>query len=345
MRLSVLIPMYNAQKYIGNCLDSFINQDIPSEDFEIIVIDDGSTDGSANIVEAYTKKAKNIKLHKQSNTGWTNTRKRLMQMATGDYIYKIDSDDYISYNSLGTLLKLAVENNLDVLGFESRKTIRMDLYRIESEKTFANIDICTGVDFWSKAKNPQLGVNWYLIKRDFITKNGLTFELENNPMADTPFTFQLFLLSKKVAFVPMDVHRYLQVPTSISHSEDPIHLKKMVGYHKALIYKLTDILGEITKKKDSNLSGVIDSIKFWKDVNVYFMIKKLIKINVSIKFINDILKELKNINAYPILNFTEDKSFSKSHKIITYLFNHKYLFFICLYPLRFLFNLKLIKFE
>ncbi|GAA4882507.1 hypothetical protein GCM10023311_00720 [Flaviramulus aquimarinus] len=343
MKLSILIAMYNTEKYIGNCLESLINQDIKVEDYEIIVINDGSTDNSVSVVESYIKRNKNIVLYNQSNIGITQTSNKLLKLAKGKYLYKIDSDDYIAHNTLGTLLKIAEKSNLDALGFNSCKTTRLDLHKLDTEIISEDLKICTGVEYWSKSNNPKSSANWYLIKNDFIIKNNITFELEDNPMSDTPFTFQLFIAIERFVFLSNVIHRYVQVPTSGSNNRNANHLRKRILKRKALINKLRAISVKLENKDKSKYIGIINSLKFWSDVNVYFLFQKFLYVNISIGDIIKIRKELEQIKAYPMISFTGDQSFSKKHKLITSFLNHKYLFFVGLYPLRMLVKLKLLK--
>ncbi|MBC3759029.1 glycosyltransferase [Hyunsoonleella sp. SJ7] len=343
MLLSILIPMYNTEKYIGNCLESLIQQDVDPKDYEIIVIDDGSTDNSASVVQSYIKKTENIKLHRQSNAGITVTSNRLLELATGKYIYKIDSDDYVAHHTFGTLLRIMEERNLEVLGFDSCETEQLDLYQFGDEIDVENIEVQTGVEYWAQAKNPRSGANWYIVNREFLVKNNRTFELEDNPMCDTPFTFQLFALVERFTNLPNVIHRYVQVPSSGSNNRNVNHLKRRIFKRKALVYKLRDISDELEEKRRPRFSGMIESLKFWSDVNVYFLFQKFLYVNISIPKINLILKELEDVDAYPMENFTGDKCFSKRHELTTKFFNNKSLFFLMLYPLRLLVRLKIVE--
>lgn len=335
--------MYNTEKYIENCLSSLINQDINESDYEILVVDDGSTDNSANIVASFAKTHKNIKLHKQANQGITKTSNRLLGLARGKYLYKIDSDDYIAHNTLGALLNIAEENNLEVLGFDSCDTVKLDLHELDSEINGNDLEICSGIAYWAKAKKHILGANWYIMNREFLIKNNRTFELEDNPMCDTPFTFQLLIAAQRFAYVPNIIHRYVQVPSSGSNNKNADHLKKRILKRTALIYKLNSISKELEEKNNMKYSHMIGNLKLWSDVNVYFILQKFLYLNTSIKDINKHINHLKQIGAYPMLNFAKDETFSKRHGMITSLLNRKLLFFLLLYPLRLLVSLKILK--
>jgi glycosyltransferase involved in cell wall biosynthesis len=117
VEISVIIPTYNVEKYIEECLDSVINQTF--EDIEIICIDDKSSDNTYNILKEYCIKDSRIKLYQNSqNLGIADTRNFSLKIAKGKYIYFLDSDDYIELDALETFYKLAEEKSLDILMFK-----------------------------------------------------------------------------------------------------------------------------------------------------------------------------------------------------------------------------------
>lgn len=91
--ISTIIPLYNAEKYIARCLDSILAQDMDAGKLEIIVVDDGSTDGGAAIVDRYATKHSDIRLIKQANGGVSSARNRGLKEASGDYVHFVDADD------------------------------------------------------------------------------------------------------------------------------------------------------------------------------------------------------------------------------------------------------------
>ena len=143
MKLSIIVPIYNVAPYLRKCVDSLLVQDI--EDYEIILVDDGSTDGSGEIadricdeVKDYSLKVKgkehseadtnaynlssityklNIKVIHQENAGLSAARNSGIKVATGDYIMFVDSDDYLQPNVLEALMNQVKRDNLDVLRF------------------------------------------------------------------------------------------------------------------------------------------------------------------------------------------------------------------------------------
>ena len=111
-KLSVIIPVYNVEEYLNECLDSITNQTL--EGIEIICIDDGSTDNSPNLLKEYQKKDQRIKIITKENGGQATARNLGIKEAHGEYIAFIDSDDFIEPEMLEKLYTKAKNNNLDI---------------------------------------------------------------------------------------------------------------------------------------------------------------------------------------------------------------------------------------
>lgn len=114
-KVSVVIPVYNVEKYLGECLDSVLRQTL--NEIEIICVDDGSTDGSAAILQKYAAADPRIRLISQANAGLSAARNAGMDAATGKYIYFLDSDDYISADAMEKCFSICERDDLDQLVF------------------------------------------------------------------------------------------------------------------------------------------------------------------------------------------------------------------------------------
>ena len=115
MRLSIVIPLYNKEKFIDRCLNSLLNQNLAPEDYEIIIVDDGSTDSSYSLACSYAEKHSNIIAHRQKNGGAGAARNKGFELAKGDYIYFLDADDYIAKDTLQRIVEVSEQNNLEIL--------------------------------------------------------------------------------------------------------------------------------------------------------------------------------------------------------------------------------------
>uniref|UniRef100_UPI003864C4B3 glycosyltransferase family 2 protein n=1 Tax=Methanobrevibacter sp. TaxID=66852 RepID=UPI003864C4B3 len=114
--VSVIIPVYNVEKYLKECLDSVCNQTLAN--IEIICVNDGSTDNSLAILNEYAQKDGRIKIISQENQGLGAARNRGLEDASADYVYFLDSDDYIELTTLEKLFNNAVSNSSDVVLFK-----------------------------------------------------------------------------------------------------------------------------------------------------------------------------------------------------------------------------------
>ena len=111
--ISIIIPVYNVEKYLSSCVESLLSQTI-SENLEIILVNDGSTDNSGNICDEYAKKDKRIKVFHQQNQGVCAARNKGMEMASGEFLTFVDADDYMPHDAIEALYKDITENNADM---------------------------------------------------------------------------------------------------------------------------------------------------------------------------------------------------------------------------------------
>lgn len=114
MKLSIIVPVYNAEKWLRRCVVSLLNQDIDKSEYEILLIDDGSKDGSLAIAHQLATEASNIRVFTQPNAGPGAARNRGIDNANGDYLMFVDADDYLKPNSLAPILDIAISNSLDL---------------------------------------------------------------------------------------------------------------------------------------------------------------------------------------------------------------------------------------
>lgn len=142
MKFSVLVPVYNVEKYLEECLNSILNQTFT--DFELVLVDDGSTDSCAAICDVYKNKYNQIKVIHQENAGLMLARRRGIKEATGEYFVFVDSDDFVKNNLLESLNKIIDENHPDMViynavkYFSSGKTGKHKDLLFDNDRFFAN---------------------------------------------------------------------------------------------------------------------------------------------------------------------------------------------------------------
>lgn len=162
--ISIILPIYNVRSYISDCLESLLNQDLELDNYEIICVNDGSTDGTEIVVNEYVCKYKNIYLINQKNQGVSSARNAGFDMARGDYIWFIDPDDYISANVLSYILKIFKEKNCSLIKIE--KDIVAEQEHFHGEICFPYIGRDTS----------QTATVWqYIVERKELLENKIRF--------------------------------------------------------------------------------------------------------------------------------------------------------------------------
>lgn len=219
-RLSIIVPVYNVENYLAKCLDSLLSQDIPFSEYEILIVNDGSTDKSYGIAQAYTKKNPVIRLISQENRGLGAARNKGIQESNGRYLFFVDSDDFIQENSLKQLLECMENENLEMLRFNYQAVNdkgEIIPKRNNSKKSIVyNEKVVDGLTFLSE----HLGWGCYawifLIKAAFIKNNHLFFD-EKIYFEDVEWLVRTLKTVKRVMSLDKQVYRYLERDGSITH--------------------------------------------------------------------------------------------------------------------------------
>lgn len=216
MLLSFVIPVYNVEKYLNECLDSIFDQSADESDYEIIAVDDGSTDRSPEILKTYLRN-NNFMLITQENRGAGAARNAGIRAARGRYIYFVDSDDYILPGTLSMLLGYVTNSDCDVIEFRAQKVDERGNYVSESEKTVKiNPYSGTGKDAlvsWYKSDALSIGPCTRILRRSFIIENALYFHEQILP-EDIDWNYRLFFCAKTVFYYPQMVYSYRRRPNS-----------------------------------------------------------------------------------------------------------------------------------
>lgn len=320
--------MYNAEKYIDDCLNSVLNQDIDVNEYEIIVANDGSKDRSVEIVEEYVKKNSNIILLNQQNRGTGAAKNTAFAQAKGKYIYFLDSDDYIASNTLGYLIQVLEENELEILGF---KSVLTHSSKLRESKDFGlkiktNIKVENGIEFLAE-HNYKAEIWWYIIKRDFFLGSEIIF-YDRKFVQDAYVTPQIFVKAKKVCFLPIDVHRYRHNDDSITHVKSVEHIRKHMDDLIFAIHKLDELKHKIQHE------GCLKRLKNRQQSYVFFFLIRFIKTDMRFKELKVIIQKLKAIGAYPLNEFVGIDYNGFKYSILVYIFNHPFLLYPFLFFIR-----------
>lgn len=223
-KISVIIPLYNAERYIKRCLDSILAIGLPEEKLEIIVVNDGSTDNGAAIVEEYTKKNSNIFIFHQENQGQSVARNLAISKAKGDYLWCVDSDDYILPEKFREVYdKLCEVEDLDIFSFEfyTQKSG-------ESIKSFVMQSLCSdntaisGGEAIIKGYLPA-SVCGFLVHREYFSSNNFSFYVGITHQ-DSELSYRMIANAEKIYF--SNIHVYVYFENVHSTTKEPTPDKK-----------------------------------------------------------------------------------------------------------------------
>lgn len=198
--LSIIVPVYNVEKYIRPCLESIFHQGLNENAFEVIIVNDGTKDQSMEMIQDIINLHSNITVINQENQGLSVARNNGIAAAKGEYIMMPDSDDLLVENSLKPLLEIALETKVDLVVADF---INMTDEEIEQnkdrplQKTVFNYRQKTGEELLLQDLNPYQCYVWRtLFRREFLIKNNLSF-VPGIYIQDVPFTHECYLKAKK----------------------------------------------------------------------------------------------------------------------------------------------------
>lgn len=271
IKVSIVVPVYNVEKYLSRCLDSILLQTMPNEDYEVILVDDGSTDSSGRICDEYSLKCSNFKVIHQKNSGVAAARNAGLDAAAGEYVTFVDSDDYIDPEYLSLPYGEAVGHSSDIVIFDAVKEFLAEnagTSNIHNTKILAYSDRdlftdnkedivslrCRILYPYATAKmasvnfNPDvpLAAPWdKLYKLSFLRKHGLRFCEELAVLDDMCFNFEAFEKAERISYLHSCLYHYTVNQDSITNSykdERPLYDMKAFAYVKRHILFNNDLM-------------------------------------------------------------------------------------------------------
>lgn len=234
---SIIIPAYNAERYLERCLDSIVRQTYSQ--IEIILINDGSTDRSGEICDQYAQKDSRVKVIHQKNSGVSSARNAGLETASGDYIGFVDADDWIEHNMFEILSRHLSKKTVDVVRFNAeRKGELLNSLPFEGEYS--------GERFQDEVQLPLigserfggmfiLGVLWlHIFRREIIEKNRIKFNRDLHRCEDRLFTLTSILYSQNILFIDDILYHYEVNDGSLSNKYDPQRWQQELAYLEGL---------------------------------------------------------------------------------------------------------------
>lgn len=294
MRYSIIVPAYNTEKYIDKCLKNIFSNTY--KNFEVIIVNDGSTDKTEDIINKYIKKYDNIIYIKQKNMGLSLARNNGVKKATGDYLLFIDSDDYVEKNLLENINKDI--GDLDVLRYQLNMVFN-DKIIPYVEKEF---NVTNGIDAFEKIVRYKFieMAALYVINRKYYLDNNFMFE-KDVYHEDYGLLPLVIATAKKVKSINYLGYNYVQRDGSIMSSNDTSKMKK----------KMDDMLFLFTKA-----IKYLDNIPNSQNVKSFYANSIIDKYNsLSDKLKKEYIKKIKDLK---VISYLSNDSFKRKIKKILY---------------------------
>jgi glycosyltransferase involved in cell wall biosynthesis len=210
--LTIVVPAYNVEPYVDRCLRSILDQDISTNNYEVVIVNDGSTDGTKDIVESYV--GSNIIVINQENKGLSCARNEGLRIARGEYVWFVDSDDSITIDSIKLILE-AIKKSPDIIALN---------YTEFHDDNRPPIDVCykkkpnCGIDLLTSILNYP--AQFYVYKKSFLLDNDLKF-YPGIYHEDVEFTPRAVFLAKRISYIDTPLYFYYIHSNSITTTMNP----------------------------------------------------------------------------------------------------------------------------
>lgn len=227
MRLSIVIPVYNVEQWLERCVKSIIGQSLAPYDYEIILVDDGSADKSGEIADGLAEEYGNIRVFHQENQGQSIARNLGIEQARGEYIWFVDSDDYLTGEDIPTFISKAFNLDVDILcaqmeigDLEGNYLGKGSVQPFEPNVVMSGADaLCNGMELSSVCNN--------LYRRAFLMTDKLRF-YPGITQQDVEFNTRAFSQAKRVAFFDKAVYYYFKTGASSTTGITPAKRRRLL---------------------------------------------------------------------------------------------------------------------
>ncbi|MBX9888367.1 MAG: glycosyltransferase [Flavobacteriaceae bacterium] len=312
MKLSIIIPVYNTAEYLRTCLDSIFVQDLSSDEYEVIVINDGSTDDSREILKDYQIRHNNIMVINQQNQGVSIARNKGLEIAKGEYITFVDSDDSLYENVLKSIITKFIKENLDLL------YLGMQAFSEEKKLLDLNFDVGKSDVVQNGISHPRRTFPPTLYKKNIIGL--IRFSPHISIGEDTVFNAMVQTNAERCSFFPSNYYKYTIRLNSASKN----------GVSDKAFHGFINALKEISQFEKTNSSKSESENKYYSDLYTTF-ITRIVELNIiplwdkkKYNYLKALLNELNNTNE--LINISS--RYKYIHKsFIAFKYYQKYLEF------------------
>lgn len=265
--LTYIIPVYNTERYLLKCLQSVVDQGLQPEQYEVLVVDDGSTDGSRTVVKAFAAMNSRVRLLTQENAGVSAARNLALDNARGLYVQFVDSDDYLEPSVMSVLLQRAIDEHLDVLQF-NYKGIEPDGTVMPA--SVGQSPVMTGADYLQgHSLTPYV---WrFLVRRDYLEQRHLRFNTSLIVCEDGALITDFMLNAQRMAHDVAAPYYYVKRGDSAMNNAAADHLRRRI---LSQVDSAAIIDGIIGRYESSTGQQAPASVSGLRNVYLYFSMTK-----------------------------------------------------------------------
>ena len=281
-KISIIVPVYNAEAYIRKCIDSLLSQTF--SDFEILLIDDGSPDNSGKICDDYASIDNRVKAFHKENGGVSSARQMGLEHAVGEYIIHADPDDWVEPDMLESLYIKAIDENADI--------VICDYSIVYTSGNVKRISVCPPMDNIACLKKIISGevhasLGNKLVKRSLYFDNGISFIYGLNMCEDLSVMFRLVFYAEKIAYLPQSLYNYVQGHTG-SYTSSTMNLAQQKDAIALInlfedFFRGKNVTSEIYKEIRYYKAGTLCKIALFGDIAYYRQTKDTFK---DVRFID-----------------------------------------------------------
>lgn len=245
MKLSIIVPIYKVEDYIVRCMEGILHQDL--DDYEVIAVDDGSPDRSVEVLQTYLDahptEAARVRIIRKENGGLSDARNAGLTVATGEYVWFVDSDDTIAENCLGRLYEMALTDDLDLMLFDEQNLEQRNGQLIEHAEEYRSCKISStvqsGIDLFIELRSKRLYygcAQGYWLRRENLSRNGLAF-YKGIHHEDELFTPQAMHYAARARYI--GEHPYIRYIREGSITQSENINRRIIGYGTVITQILT----------------------------------------------------------------------------------------------------------
>ena len=290
--LTYILPVFNTEKYVLRALQSIVGQGLQPNEYEVLAVDDGSTDSSRMVVETFAKDNPQIKLFIQQNTGVSAARNLAMNNASGRYLMFVDSDDYLNEGVMPDLLKRAIDNDLDVLSFNyCCKDVQGNELPHTRDDNYATTDAMTGYEFLeSHSMTPYV---WrFLLRRDYVERHQWRFDNSLIVCEDGALIAKFMLNAPRMAHDNKVTYCYVKRGDSAMHNPAPSHLRRRIYSQVDAAASINATAREFEKVSGFKAPASVDGLR---NVYLYFSMTKALVCGM----VTDVVERIRKAGLYP----------------------------------------------